>query len=241
MTPGESYRVLGDSTGAVLMLDSGCGKSQEKLPVWCVIRASSQGPSQSPVLAVYFLWLPQEINTHWTIEINLTTLETRRLKSRLGCAPSQGSEGESSLASSSSWWLWTFLGFGLYHSHQCISDTPHGLFCITPIRVSVILHMAFSACVCLLFCFLQGQLSVDWGPTLIKTHTGFPRWLSGKQAACQCRRHQTLGFDPWVGEIPWRRALQPAPVFLPGKSLGHRSLDGYGPWGRIELNMTEGT
>ena len=32
--------------------------------------------------------------------------------------------------------------------------------------------------------------------------------------SCQCRRH---GFDPWVGKIPWRRAWQPTPVFLPGK------------------------
>ena len=26
------------------------------------------------------------------------------------------------------------------------------------------------------------------------------------------------GFDPGVGKIPWRRAWQPAPVFLPGES-----------------------
>ena len=26
------------------------------------------------------------------------------------------------------------------------------------------------------------------------------------------------GFDPWVGKIPWRRAWQRAPVFLPGES-----------------------
>jgi len=26
-------------------------------------------------------------------------------------------------------------------------------------------------------------------------------------------------FDPWVGKIPWRRAWQPTPVFLPGESL----------------------
>ena len=25
-------------------------------------------------------------------------------------------------------------------------------------------------------------------------------------------------FDPWVGKIPWRRAQQPIPVFLPGES-----------------------
>ena len=31
----------------------------------------------------------------------------------------------------------------------------------------------------------------------------------------QCRRH---GFDPWVGEIHWRRAWQPTPVFLPEES-----------------------
>ena len=45
------------------------------------------------------------------------------------------------------------------------------------------------------------------------------------------------GFDPWVGKIPWRRAWQPSPVFLPGESPwteesgglqsrgGHKKLD----------------
>ena len=37
------------------------------------------------------------------------------------------------------------------------------------------------------------------------------------------------GFDPWVGKVPWRRAWQPTPVFLPGESHGQRSLAGYGP------------
>ena len=36
----------------------------------------------------------------------------------------------------------------------------------------------------------------------------------------QCRRHRRLGFDPWVGKIPWRRKWQPTLVFLPGKSHG---------------------
>ena len=40
------------------------------------------------------------------------------------------------------------------------------------------------------------------------------------------------GFDPWVGKIPWRRAWQPTPVFLPGESHGQGSLVGYSPWGR---------
>ena len=34
------------------------------------------------------------------------------------------------------------------------------------------------------------------------------------------------GFDPWVGKIPWRRKWKPTPVFLPGESLGQRSLEG---------------
>ena len=38
-----------------------------------------------------------------------------------------------------------------------------------------------------------------------------PRWLSGKESTCQCRR---FGFDPWIRTIPWRRKWQPTPVFL---------------------------
>ena len=49
------------------------------------------------------------------------------------------------------------------------------------------------------------------------------------------------GFDPWVGKMPWRRAEQPSPVFLPGESHGQRSLVGYSPWGRQESDMTEAT
>ena len=35
-----------------------------------------------------------------------------------------------------------------------------------------------------------------------KEHTGLERWLSGKQVACQCRRHGTGGYNPWVRKIP---------------------------------------
>ena len=52
----------------------------------------------------------------------------------------------------------------------------------------------------------------------------------------QCRRP---GFKPWVRKIFWRRKWHPAPVFLPGKSHGWRSLAGYSPWGHKELDMTE--
>ena len=47
---------------------------------------------------------------------------------------------------------------------------------------------------------------------------GFPGGASGKEPTCQCRRHKRRGFDLWVKKIPWRRAWQPTPVFLPGES-----------------------
>ena len=37
----------------------------------------------------------------------------------------------------------------------------------------------------------------------------------------------------------WRRQWHPAPVLLPGKSRGRRSLVNYSPWGREELDTTE--
>ena len=57
---------------------------------------------------------------------------------------------------------------------------------------------------------------------------GFPRWLSGKKSACQGKSPRRHGF----GKIPWRRKWKPSLVFLPGKSHGWRSLEGYSPWGR---------
>jgi hypothetical protein len=73
---------------------------------------------------------------------------------------------------------------------------------------------------------------------------GLPRWLSGKESACQCRRRRRLrrgGFNPWVRKIPWNRKWQPAPVFLPGKFHRQRSLVGYSPWGHKESDTAEHT
>ena len=64
---------------------------------------------------------------------------------------------------------------------------------------------------------------------------GLPRWLSGKESTCQCRRHR---FNPWVGKIPWRKKWPSIPVFLPGESNGQRSLVGYRPLICKELGMT---
>ena len=57
-----------------------------------------------------------------------------------------------------------------------------------------------------------------------------------KKPPAKCRRCR---FDPWVGKISWKRKWQPTSVFFPGKSHGQRSLAGYSPWGRKELDMTQ--
>ena len=41
-----------------------------------------------------------------------------------------------------------------------------------------------------------------------------------------------------VRKIPWRRAWQPTPVFLPRESHGQRSLAGYGPQRCKESDVT---
>ena len=66
--------------------------------------------------------------------------------------------------------------------------------------------------------------------SLVVLCQGFPDGSAGKESACQCKRHKRCGFDPWVVKVPWRRKWQPAPVLLPGKFHGQRSLLGYSPW-----------
>ena len=65
--------------------------------------------------------------------------------------------------------------------------------------------------------------------TSCKSYFSIPKWHSGKESSCPCRRHKRCRFDPWAGKVPWRRKWQPTPVFLPGKFRGQKSLVGYSP------------
>ena len=67
----------------------------------------------------------------------------------------------------------------------------------------------------------------------------FPRGTSGKEPICQCRRSKRHGFSPWIGKIPWRRAWQSTPVFLPGEYQGQRRLVGYSPYHCKQLDTTK--
>ena len=62
---------------------------------------------------------------------------------------------------------------------------------------------------------------------VVGPYLGFPAGSDGKETACQCRRQKRRQFDPWVRKIPWRKAWQPTPVFLPGEFHGQRTLTDY--------------
>ena len=51
--------------------------------------------------------------------------------------------------------------------------------------------------------------------------SGFPGGSDGEESG---HNVGDLGFIPGLRRSPWRRAWQPPPVFLPGKSHGQRSL-----------------
>ena len=73
---------------------------------------------------------------------------------------------------------------------------------------------------------MKMTVPISQGHRRDEIYVGLPWWLSGKESACQCRRH---GFNPWSRKIPWRRKWQPTPVYLPGNHNGQRSLASYSP------------
>ena len=78
-------------------------------------------------------------------------------------------------------------------------------------------------------CFL-GALKIAWASQVV---------LVVKNLSASAGDGKRCGFDPWVTKIPWRRAWQPTPVFLPGESHGQRSLEGYSPQGCQESDTTQ--
>ena len=62
---------------------------------------------------------------------------------------------------------------------------------------------------------IPGDLPKKKGSATHSSILGLPWWLRCQRICLQCGRP---GFDPWAGMIPWRRARQPTPVFLPGES-----------------------
>ena len=55
--------------------------------------------------------------------------------------------------------------------------------------------------------------------SFVPRQMGLPGGASGKEFACQCRRHTSCGFNPWVRKIPWRRKWQPSQYLWPENSM----------------------
>ena len=68
--------------------------------------------------------------------------------------------------------------------------------------------------------FLSWEYPLERGRLPIPVFLGYPGDSDGSRILLQCRRP---GFNPWVGEVPWREWL-PTPVFLPGEFHGQRGL-----------------
>ena len=78
------------------------------------------------------------------------------------------------------------------------------------------------------FCYQRKQRALTV-LRVMEFWSGFATCTSGKEPACQCRRHKRCRFNSWVGKMLWRMAWQPTPIFLPGEFHGRRSLVSYRP------------
>ena len=79
---------------------------------------------------------------------------------------------------------------------------------------------------------------VNYSETLdfVKSERGFPGGSVVKNLPAM-QEFQKTG----VRKMPWRRAWQPTPVFLPGESHGQKGPAGYSPQGHKESDTTEAT
>ena len=108
----------------------------------------------------------------------------------------------------------------------------------TPQRVAILKKMF----VCLFLIDHQRHSLLHWEGSQFAFHVivkASQVALVVKNPLANAGRQKTLGFDPGVGKIPWRRAQQPILVFLPGEYHGQRSLAGCSsPYGHTELDNT---
>ena len=71
----------------------------------------------------------------------------------------------------------------------------------------------------------------------MKDTRGFLGGASGKEPACQFRRHKRHGFNLWVGKLPWRATHFSILAWRIPWTVEPGGL--HSPWGCKELDMTE--
>ena len=80
------------------------------------------------------------------------------------------------------------------------------------------------------FCKVWNRLNIEWA-----SHVA----LVVKNLPANAEAAGDTGSISGLGRFPWSRKWQPVSVFLPGGSLGQRSLAGCSPWGCGELDRVE--
>ena len=67
------------------------------------------------------------------------------------------------------------------------------------------------------------------------------RWGSGKESACQCRRHRRCSFNPWVRKDLLEEKIATTHSSIPAWRIPWtRSLEGYSPQGCKDSDRTKG-
>jgi len=85
------------------------------------------------------------------------------------------------------------------------------------------------------YLLVQGELDSCMHYVLVFLSQCHPRW----NFFCSITVFQSVQPITLVQYLAWRRQWHPIPVLLLRKSHGRRSLVGYSPWDREELDTTE--
>ena len=84
---------------------------------------------------------------------------------------------------------------------------------------------------------------LNWCGGLYKRKHAFgielPRWLSGKESTCQCRRHRRHRFDLWVGKIPLKEEMATRPRILAWGITWTEEAGGLQRWSQLDRTEHE--
>ena len=126
-----------------------------------------------------------------------------------------------------------------YSLSECWTPSCFYILCPPPVLLSYITTNNFPVChLMLISLWTHGSFSLTYMYNLKKKKWPSQVVLVVKNLPVNAEDTKD-SFDPRVGKIPWSRRWQPTPVFLPGKSLGQRSLVVYGSRSCRELDMSE--
>ena len=112
-----------------------------------------------------------------------------------------------------------------FHSQDCIPSACEDAWPVHLRKTPKLLLLAWPQCWIpdpLIYLKIQCNSRIQGSSSFLFndiSYSGFPGDASSKEPACQCRRHNKFGFDPWIGKTSWSRKWQPTPVFFPGKIL----------------------